>query len=299
MIKYPKSIDRVGIEFEGIYSPLLSDELEELRNDGLLDISFDGSVNNTDRELYAHYSEYECITKPLLANNLNKILKRYNEWHKKNLYILNRSTGLHFHISVKENGFGSICVPSFYIDVVDYFRKNQNKVYTDRKLNRYCYADMDKSADGTNEELQSQFRENSRNRYHAINYSVEGNSGNRVETVEIRLYGGSHATIDGLSDSIQAVLNIIHEHYMRKKVYTEGIDFSSEEKSKVVDIESLKTKKDVYLPLVETYIKSRTKRFIVPKKSKKYTEFLMRPKYIKSHLVETIKNKCNFNHFSF
>jgi hypothetical protein len=96
------------------------------------------------------------------------------------------------------------------------------EIYEQRKTNRYCRSYFDNDDD-----KQKTFWKRSINRYHAVNFSLEGVD--EIPTIEIRFYGGSYATIAGLYRAIQEVVKIIGKYTKKKfeiknNIETEVVD---------------------------------------------------------------------------
>lgn len=221
-VRYPNCIEKVGIEFEGFYSRGREyidgqTSLDLIRHTHGEDIEIEQDESLRYMELdEALWVSYEIGTKPMNQEELNGVLSTFHRLQEGGLYRLNQSCGLHYHISVKENGFGQICTGDFYDAISSMFFRDFRKIYDKRRSNRYCSAYFN-----TNEEKQNHFRPQSPDRYHMVNYSRELSHLGNIETVEIRFYGGEDATIAGLALAIQKTLDIIDRFYQsRRRVAT-------------------------------------------------------------------------------
>lgn len=222
-IKFNNAINKVGVEFEGLFCEDLISNLDL----SLFEKNRDSSIVRN--EVYTH-DPYEIITKPCNANELNRCLKVMNELFLNKAYILNYSTGLHFHISVNKMGFASCRNLQFYSEVCNMIQNKAPKVYLERLHNRYCSVDI---------ENYYFYELIPGNRYKAINFTKKGGS----YTIEVRLYGGKYATIQELTTIIQNTLIIVKKYYDKHTSIQDQI---------VIDTQQNKIRKDLTEKLYKT-----------------------------------------------
>jgi hypothetical protein len=203
-IKFNKYINKIGIEFEGLYYPdtLLQIKSNIDRPKSLLrEAHQDGSVGclESDRPRFCvNYFPYEVTTKPLMASGLSRVLKGYREFENDGKYYVNETVGLHFHISLKNSYYYFIDNPAFFKAWLRLFEKTEPEVYQYRKThNHYCSPVYSKK---------NHYTLSSPDRYHMVNYCYKEHT-----TVEFRGYGGKYATIEGLSRMIQGTINLIEK----------------------------------------------------------------------------------------
>lgn len=214
-VSIPQSVNLIGIEFEGLFddnSPIWY-LLEKI---GLWEQDGDSSVENQGEG--NEYNPKECRTKPMNEKELNKILRIMRYAEKKGLYKLNESVGLHFHVSVTENNYGSICTKEFYNDMENMFRVHFPRVYESRKHGPYARVD---------EIRPDHFERTSYARYRMVNYCYTEH-----KTFEVRLYGGEFATIKGLANCINRTLAIVEMHAKKHKELKSEIEVDSHENKK-------------------------------------------------------------------
>lgn len=238
-IRYNKYIDKIGVEFEGIFTASSVDKLvdnysgicyrdiihdtahfynnnigrlmAEYKRDG--SIAFDYYIENNEDE----YIRREITTKPLKSRDITTVLQYFNRLQKNSSYYINNSVGLHYHISINGNYYAYLVNPVFYDLYKKMFYDNFFDVYDNRINNNYCdfnYTnnDIQSSSSYTDNykksrllrDINRHFSLSSGNRYHAINYCYR-----KHKTIEFRAYGGQYATIQGLSDLIQKTINLI------------------------------------------------------------------------------------------
>lgn len=198
--KYPKYINLIGIEFEGAYK---RDIINFLEQDRLLEVTTDGSVSieDLDSDIYA---PYEVKTKPLNSKQLASIIRSFKVMENNKNYVINESCGLHFHISLNKS-YQAYCQRiEFYNDMYNFFKNKYPRIFNARSGNQYCRAEL------RDYERQSQFNRASGDRYHIVNYSLEGDR--HIPTIEIRFYGGRYASIKGLYQVIKQTIDIIGKH---------------------------------------------------------------------------------------
>lgn len=212
MYKYPDYINLIGIEFEGCYYNGIRSGLEELEQAGLIEITQDGTVRTYELD-QEEYSPYEIKTKPLNDKELYSIISIFSKYQENDDYIVNRSCGLHFHISLKKCYQAYVQRIEFYNDMKKLFENKYKKIYQERSGNQYCKAELDSYR------IKDQFNKSSGDRYHLINYSLEGGQQNeqgrminQVPTVEVRFYGGTYATIRQLYGVIKDTIVIMGKH---------------------------------------------------------------------------------------
>jgi len=231
--KYPKYINLIGIEFEGCYSVGIMDLLHKYQDKRLIEITTDGSVNLGDLSS-DEYQSLELKTKPLKSKELAFIMREFVRFENDETYIINESCGLHFHISLKKS-YQAYCQRiEFYNDMYNFFKNKYPVIFNERSGNQYCRAVL------RDYERQSQFNRASGDRYHIVNYSLEGD--NQIPTIEIRFYGGKYASIKGLYQVIKQTIDIIGHHI---KIDRTIADFKEEYNELChflpVDIDSLKS----------------------------------------------------------
>lgn len=198
--KYPRYINLIGIEFEGAYKRNI---IELLERDRLLTVTSDGSVNINSLESDI-YAPYEVLTKPLKGKELANVIKQFSIMEKNEDYIINNTCGLHFHISLKKCYQAYVQRIEFYNDMYNFFKIKYPRIFTERSNNQYCRAEL------RGEYIKSQFNRSSEDRYHLVNYSLEGEA--CIPTIEIRFYGGSYSSVKGLYKIIQQTIKIIGKH---------------------------------------------------------------------------------------
>lgn len=242
-IKYNRFIKAVGIEFEGLYLPGI---LKEIEKKGFIEeVKYDGSLHSISEDEEG-YEAREVITTPAsTSSRLNEILEYFDKLYKNEQYRLNRTCGLHYHISVKDEVFGALCSLEFFKSYIVTFNKVAPDVFEERKNNYYCNFFLEnvygRSSNGqiklTPRILNKHFGLQSAIRYLAINYCYL-----KHKTIEFRGYGGEHATIKGLAEIINATINLIglfgkHGGVYKKRFFMEEnsqpvryeIDFEREE----------------------------------------------------------------------
>jgi len=131
-IFFNEYINKVGIEFEGLFKQTLFDELgDNLRNSDPQFDNFhsDGSISGG----YSNEIAYELITRPLGEDDLNTVIDRMADYQNNKLYRLNSSTGLHFHVSLNKCYYAYIDNKSFFDKFVEMFKKVCPEVYKERK----------------------------------------------------------------------------------------------------------------------------------------------------------------------
>lgn len=221
---YKNVIDKIGIEFEGLYNEIMIGSstgryiwssiqhafsnkeiaiFHKLRNysrSGILRITHDGSVHGSYED--GSFLPLEITTDPLNGNEIDKILSFYRDLERMDLYRINDTCGLHFHISVKDNIFGVLCRQEFYNDMRRMFKIRYPEVYERRKRNRFCRAGL------IGKDRKEHFNYDAYDRYHLLNYSTEG----RAHTIEIRFYGGQGSTIKELRRIIKDTIEVIAYH---------------------------------------------------------------------------------------
>lgn len=242
MITYNKYIDKIGIEFEGywrnsVFSTIVSKfpNLKETHPDGSL-------VNN-----YYGFSPYELTTNPCDAPALSQSLDFVKEKAQKGHVLIDGSVGLHFHISFTDRIYGSLCTKEFYDFYLDKFKSWFPAVFEERKEKHHCRASLEEGRPARSmftlespyyaslvyggereepkEKKYNHFTRQSRDRYHFINYQIR-----EWKTVEFRGYGGSHATIEGLTECIQKTIDSIAEFISSYKGKEEVIQIKAEDK---------------------------------------------------------------------
>jgi len=202
-LKLSKYIDKIGIEFEGFYSPDFLSALSDIESGSLIrDVHNDGSLSSDD-SIPENYRSKEAITRPLLSLELDTILNIFDKEFKDKNYLINDSTGLHYHISLKDNAFAHLCKPTFYDQYIKMFAATSQRIFKERKNNSYALTNIDDHYDG---EIEKHFRYQSDHRYCFINYSYMEHG-----TVEFRGYGSRYATIKGLRRMIQDTSDLITE----------------------------------------------------------------------------------------
>lgn len=196
-IKLNKFIDKVGIEFEGSFSRSFYDECcsksTETTKKCVLARHSDCSVNAL---TYAEHDMYQCeiVTRALKGKRLTEILRLFDEKFSADEYSINESCGLHFHVSLKKNYYAYIDNQEFYDAFIDMFKTNFPDVWRERSQKSYCKVNHQ----------DQHFTLSSKDRYAAVNYCYR-----KHHTVEFRLYGGSHGTIEGLAKVIDLTLKLI------------------------------------------------------------------------------------------
>jgi hypothetical protein len=257
---YKNIIDRIGIEFEGLFTDNTESTLIQLQDNKLVRLEDDSTIRNGDID---YVVAREVKTAPLGAEELERILNMFSKWQQKGDYIVNHSCGLHYHISLKDNGFGHICRPDFYISMIDLFKNKYPKIWNDREKNQYCWADYKTDRNGRTVKIEDHFTkdtEDTGTRYHLVNYSTEYTTelGN-VETVEIRFYGGEYATIKELKQVIQDTINIIKIHVNKSYQMPELIEADEQNPPLDIEIPSIKSGRKInreYIIKKETIKKS-------------------------------------------
>lgn len=200
---YRGLVDRIGVEFEGYYNRGAS-EFEEYVSKGLWNGHDDGSLDYGDIDSDEFY-EMEYVTRPFREDELGVFLGAIDRHFKDGSYKINESCGLHFHISLKNTVvYSSICNADFFYKVVNMFKEKHPRVYGDRQHNHYSESTWEGRYHDEQNFLRGHFRKESDDRYHAVNFAYDKHG-----TVEVRFYGGEYATIEGLAQSIQAVIDII------------------------------------------------------------------------------------------
>lgn len=217
-IDFKGLVDKVGIEFEGYFKNTCP-MFRRYEGKGLWSGHGDGSLS------FGHisssdYYEREYVTKPMEAEQLSVFLGVMDKHFRDGDYKINKSCGLHFHISLKNTVvYSSICNADFFYKVVEMFKRNHPTVYNERKEGNYSAASWETRYGDENAFLQRHFRKESGDRYHAVNFCYRKHG-----TVEVRFYGGSKANIVGLAESIQSVINIIAEKAHEKQSKKETIE---------------------------------------------------------------------------
>lgn len=192
-------IDRIGIEFEGFFKKiflrsLIADpHISQAKNDG--SICADDEIDDKD------YEAQEVITRPLIWAQMLATLQLFKHATVKKQYLLNETTGLHYHISLHRQYYAYLVNPQFYRAYCDLVEREAPTVYNSRKNNQYC-----RRRPGT-----EHYRLQSLHRYAFINYSYE-----KHRTIEFRAYGGQCATIDGLERIITATAGLIADFCRRR-----------------------------------------------------------------------------------
>ena len=190
-IEYNKHIDRIGIEFEGLFSNDFIEDLSYHRPPFLLSVGSDSSI----RSAY-NMQTAEARTRPLFSEELIKAIKFFSEAQKKKSYRINSSCGLHYHVSIKKEAYPLIVNQEFFDNYRKMFSKNFPKVYKTRYNNHYCSATISKEKHFTIKEPPS--------RYKMVNYCLEKHG-----TVEFRAYGGKDAKVRELGELIKDTLALI------------------------------------------------------------------------------------------
>jgi len=225
-IYYNKYIDLIGIEFEGFFSPKILKEISNMKKSFrmFLDIVNDGSLTYDDIVRPNSFIAQEIKTIPSrTSKDLNAVLAYMNNIFKKD-YLINDSVGLHYHISLKDTGFGALCSEDFYNDYVKIVKAYFPKIYDSRKNNHYSKKEI-KNKKGL-------FQKQSDNRYQFINYCYE-----KHRTIEFRFYGGKDATIEGLAKCIILTNRLIYQHMTKTKSFKYSIEseIAREEKYDIVN----------------------------------------------------------------
>ncbi len=222
-MNYPSCIDRIGIEFEGLYTSEAIDELNGI-DKYISDYGHDGTISYG-RLDSSVYEAYEIKTAPLKKTGLEIVLSTFDKLYQDNQYVVNASCGLHFHISLNDRYFANVCSPEFYDNMILLLQSKYTKVFDDRKNSQFCFYKWE--TDRNNNTIEDiarwkyrQFAHGSSDRYHAVNYSVE----DETDTVEIRLYGGKYATIKELGALIQDTINLMDEFSKKSFALTEPVD---------------------------------------------------------------------------
>lgn len=214
--KFSPLIKSVGIEFEGFFDNDYLDSLTGKKNKGssknqsrylshkyerLIDrIATDGSVSGYYQTKVAReIKTVVCSNNVKIANSLR--LFRYLQ--DSELYEINKSCGLHFHIQVSDELVPFIVNKEFVDGWHKLFKKLDSKVFEDRQFNRYCKTYLP----NRKFELARYFNMTG-SRYQSVNYS----SYSKYKTIEFRLYGGANASIVGLAKLINKTISYINSY---------------------------------------------------------------------------------------
>jgi hypothetical protein len=278
--KYPKYINLIGIEFEGIYYRPDETKLIDLERRGFIEITTDSSLNydGFDSE---DYRALELKTKPLNDKELYFIIKKFIRFEADGIYNINKSCGLHFHISTKKNYQAHCQRIEFFNDVVKMFKEKYPDVYAERENNYYCNTGFEDYI-----EREETFYKQSVKRYHAVNYSLEGVD--EIPTIEIRLYGGSYATISGLYQAIKEVVKIIGKYTRKRFEIKENIEKETGDICRFipVNIEPLKKVNQLEVEPLRFYSKKIIKKIecnfrkFVPDKVKSFDYRFKKPEQL-------------------
>jgi hypothetical protein len=205
IIKYNKYIDRIGIEFEGMFMPALDQYFNNAGRPAWVgEYGTDGSVGSDSYKKSDGCNARELRSQPLTEKLLNQALENMFAFEQSGAYIVNSRCGLHHHFSFSNNGFGSLVDKVFYDDYCAMFHKNFYKVYANRRRNHYSkekYASIERH-----------FKYQSDHRYQFVNYCW-----NKHRTIEFRGYGGRFATLTGLSEIIQRTIDLVGNHIDKYK----------------------------------------------------------------------------------
>lgn len=203
-IIYNPYIDLVGIEFEGLFTLEFKKYCHNNSSGNLIyDLHSDCSVNCvTPEEMSAGYSTFEVLTQPAKGDKLAEVLQLFSDKQLTKDYNLNKTCGLHFHVSLNKAYYAYIDNQEFYDEFVEMFKTNFPDVYKERKNQHYC-----KVVHSPNH-----FKLCSQDRYASVNYCYT-----KHKTVEFRCYGGSKSTVEGLADMIQKTLNLIGDFIERRE----------------------------------------------------------------------------------
>lgn len=195
-IKYNKYINKIGVEFEGLYRDAFLLMLQHIEGGDIIrDCKNDGSVHRRD-EGYGYESK-ECVTQPLNSAQLNKAMELFGKANDAKDYLINETCGLHYHISLNKNYYGYIDNRVFYKKFINMFKTKFPVIFADREENTYCQAAIPVK----------HFTLSSSDRYRMVNYCYKKHS-----TVEFRGYGGKLANLQELAEIIQETINLIGEH---------------------------------------------------------------------------------------
>jgi len=226
-ISFNKYINKIGVEFEGLYKTNFYDKLSNVNlEDIILTCKGDGSVHERG-EGYG-YVPRECVTQPLNARELTTALEMFEEANDKKEYAINETCGLHYHISLVKNYYGYIDNKDFYKKFIKMFESKFPTVFNDRKDNSYCSSAISQ---------RKHFTLCSEDRYRMINYCYQ-----KHHTVEFRGYGGKYATISELGKIIQETIDFIGKYIesvdnKMKSVSPKEIEIELNENCRVVNLD--------------------------------------------------------------
>lgn len=286
-LHYNKYVNRVGIEFEGLYDGDFRNSL--LRHYDLIrDETEDSSIENDSDNLDAT----EIRTQPLTAGGLNEVLGIYNKNYKADLYQINSSVGLHYHISLKKRYYGYLVNQDFYDAYVKMVKLHFPKLYQDRKGNNYCYANLLELDDSyyDDDTVKDHFQLQSENKYAFVNYQYLEHS-----TIEFRAYGGTYASIEGLAKCIQLTIDLIEKFIKTHEMKPVKLEFQKPNScplrhiNKHVVISRMKNQKILYTERIlgiEYFLYSRKAKEL----QEEYVVKIISTHFDGSH-IEVTKNK--------
>ena len=215
----------IGCEFECCMSRHSHDLPKSLVPKGWI-VSSDASVHSNKRN-------YSCELKtskyPITTKKIKQLLKDFEKVSKE-IKEVNRSCGLHIHISFKK-------LPDYYkLFSWDFVNKFQDFIFANfktavekaRPFNSYCsfYGSKKDFLQATNGAITSHSR-------NYRNYSVNFNSYNIFKTIEFRVFPGVK-TVAKFKKYLTMLLNFINDYLQSKELKQTKAELEKVEKPKLI-----------------------------------------------------------------
>lgn len=201
-VKYNKYIDKIGVEFEGFFDDKLFNSMVEKKWPKLFQgAGTDGSLTRSDGMDRLH--SLEMRTHPLTSLKLQRAIDLFTNWQKHKKYQINKTCGLHYHISLLRQYYPLITNPDFFDAYCKMFSKNWKRMYFVRSQNNYCSSSIHRT---------NHFSLRPPSRYKMVNYCYR-----RHGTVEFRGFGGRGAKVKDLAKIIQNTIDLIGETIEKKE----------------------------------------------------------------------------------